>query len=40
VQDFVREAMGYLDHLDYNTKMETLEALRVITEGKVNQNAC
>lgn len=35
VQDFVREAMTYLDHLDYNTKMETLEALRTITEGKI-----
>jgi len=36
VQDFVREAMTYLDKIsDETTRMELLDTLRTITEGKI-----
>jgi 26S proteasome regulatory subunit N5 len=35
VQDFVKEAMTYLDKVDFEVKMQLLDALRSITEGKM-----
>lgn len=35
VQDFVKETMTYLDQVDHDTKMELINELRVITEGKI-----